>query len=74
MIDEANRRRIIDAIALLEQVLRESDTTIRSAAVLRALERAGQDKPPASGDGGTRGSGGGGGDYGREDIRWHRQL
>lgn len=74
MLSEDNRKRIIDAIALLEAVLRESDTKIQSAAVLRALEGAGKG-PGGAAAGAPGAAGGGGGDFGREDTgRWHRKL
>jgi hypothetical protein len=68
MTDE-NRKRIIDAIALLEQVLRDTDQSIKSAAVLRALETAGRAEPPGVIQGGP---GGGSADYGRERIEFGR--
>lgn len=73
MLDDADRKRIIDAIALLEQVLRDSDTTIKSAAMLRAIETAGQKGTSGERTVTTEG-GGGGGDYGRENIKYQRQL
>lgn len=70
MLDDTDRKKIIDAIALLEQVLRATDTSIKSAAMLRAIETAGQ-KPP---EGAPTGEGGGA-DYGVENTqRWHRKL
>lgn len=72
MLSADDRKRIIDAIALLEAVLRSTDDSVKSAALLRAIERAGQ--AAVTGAGGS-GAGAGGADYGRENTgRWHRQL
>lgn len=71
MLDDSDRKKIIDAIALLEQVLRATDNTIKSAAMLRAIEAAGHQEPGPAATGGTTE---GGGDFGLEDTRrWQRK-